>query len=235
MTEQQPNGGDAPADKPEADQPEAEQPAESQAVKPETEKPAAAERPAAARPAPKAAGAKPAGDAPAAERPARHGPPIAVAEEVLNEEGEKTAALLAKVLGALAIEKGGRDDIPWARVEAKEIHKAAKQCRDSELQMDFLHLMLAVDWSDHLQMIYVLYSTPTNRKCILRADIPAEKPSIPTVVDLWEAATWYERETHDLFGVEFEGNDDLAPLLLYPEFVGHPGLKSFPLHDYQEF
>ena len=59
--------------------------------------------------------------------------------------------------------------------------------------------------------------------------------AIATVTDLWEAASWYERETHDLFGVEFAGNPDLSPLLLYEGFEGHPGLKSFPLHDYEEW
>jgi NADH-quinone oxidoreductase subunit C len=233
MTEQQPNGGDAPADKPEADQPEADQPAKPEAAKPAGDKPAARERP--ARPATKPVAENAEGAQPPAERPARHGPPIAVAEEVLNEQGQKTAATLAKALGTMIVEKGGREDMPWVRVEAKDLHRAAERCRDGELKMDMLHLQLAVDWSDHLQMIYVLYSVPTNRKVILRADVPAEDPKIGTVTDLWEAASWYERETHDLFGVVFEGNDDLAPLLLYPEFEGHPGLKSFPLHDYQEF
>jgi NADH-quinone oxidoreductase subunit C len=178
---------------------------------------------------------KPAGEQPAAARPARHGPPVAVAEEVLDERGQQTAAVLAKALGAMAVEKGGRDDIPWVRVEAKDLHRAAERCRDGELKMDMLHLMLAIDWVERIQMVYVLYSTPSNQKCILRADVPADGASIATVTDLWEAASWYEREVHDLFGVTFEGNDDLAPLLLYPEFEGHPGLKSYPLHDYQEF
>ena len=84
-------------------------------------------------------------------------------------------------------------------------------------------------------MIYVLYSTTNNRKAILKADLPAESPAIATVTDLWEAATWFERETHDLFGVDFPGNSDLSPLLLYEGFEGHPGLKSYPLHDYEEW
>jgi len=193
------------------------------------------QQPNAGAPAEQPEGQTPSGEQPAAARPVRHGPPIAVAEEVLDEQGVATAAVLAKALGSMAIEKGGRDDIPWVRVEAKDLHRAAQRCRDGELKTDMLHLMLAVDWVEHIQMIYVLYATATNRKVILRADVSAETPSIATVTDLWMAASWYERETHDLFGVVFEGNDDLAPLLLYPEFEGHPGLKSFPLHDYQEF
>ena len=177
-------------------------------------------------------GAEPAPEAAAPEAPARRGPPIVIAEEVLDDRGEATAALLASAVGELAAESGGRDDIPWARVEAKDLHAAAKACRDGELKMDMLHVMLAVDWVDRIQMIYVLQSMADNRKVMLRVDLPAESPAIDTVADLWEAARWYERETHDLFGVVFTGNDDLAPLLLYEEFEGHPGLKSYPLHDY---
>ena len=50
----------------------------------------------------------------AAEKPAHRGPPIVIAEEVLNERGEETAAQLANALGALALESAGRLDTPWA-------------------------------------------------------------------------------------------------------------------------
>jgi NADH:ubiquinone oxidoreductase subunit C len=171
----------------------------------------------------------------AAAKPVHRGPPIVVAEEILSERGAETAVMLANTLGSLAIESAGREDTPWALVDAKDLHAACEKCRDGELQTDMLNLQLAVDWVEKIQVIYVLYSTINNRKVILKTDLPAESPAVASVVDLWEAATWYERETHDLFGVEFPGNDDMAPLLLYEEFEGHPGLKSYPLHDYEEW
>jgi NADH-quinone oxidoreductase subunit C len=179
------------------------------------------------------------GEAPAGEEkaaPVRRGPPIVVAEEVLDERGEQAAALLKGVLGDLALESGGREDTPWALVDAARLHEAAKRCRDEPaLLMDMLHCEFAVDYEDRIQMIYVLYSTPQNHKAVLRVNLPADKPEVDTVTDLWTVADWYERETHDLFGVEFPGNADLSPLLLYEGFEGHPGLKSFPLHDYEEW
>ena len=172
----------------------------------------------------------------AAERPARRERPVEVAVEVLTERGEETAAILASVLGSLAVQTGGRDDLPWAVVEAANLHEAASRCRDGEgLRTDLLHCMLAVDYVERIQMVYVLYSLLTDRKAILKVDLPAEAPTVDTVTDLWIAAGWYERETHDLFGVEFTGNPDLSPLLLYEGFEGHPGLKSYPLHDYAEW
>jgi NADH-quinone oxidoreductase subunit C len=175
------------------------------------------------------------GDAPAAT-PAHRGPPIVIAEEILNERGETTALLLAKTVGADAVESGGRDDIPWVRVEADRLHDVAERCRDdADLRMDMLHCELAVDWVERIQMIYALYSVANHRRVVLRVDLPADKPEVATVSDLWIAAGWYERETHDLFGVEFPGNPDMSPLLLYEGFEGHPGLKSYPLNDYEEW
>lgn len=170
------------------------------------------------------------------ETPARRGPPIVIAEEILSSKGEVTAKALTAVVGRDAITTGGRDDIPWARVAADVLPAVAKRCRDdASLGMDMLHCLLAVDYVDRIELDYILFSIAGDRKAILKVDLPADSPSAPTVTDLWAAAAWYERETHDLFGVHFDGNDDLEPLLLYEGFEGHPGLKSFPLHEYEEF
>jgi NADH-quinone oxidoreductase subunit C len=49
------------------------------------------------------------------------------------------------------------------------------------------------------------------------------------VVDLYPGAGWHERETHEMFGIDFPGHPGLAPLLLPPEFEGHPLRKEFIL------
>ena len=170
------------------------------------------------------------------QRPARHGPPVEIAEEVLNGRGQQTAALLARALGAMAVETGGRDDMPWARVRREDIVRAARVCIASNgLGVDMLHCLLAVDYEERIELEYILFSIAHNRKALLKVDLPPDDPTIDSVTELWDAAGWYERETHDLFGVVFHGNPDLSPLLLYEEFEGRPGLKSFPLHDYEEW
>ena len=70
---------------------------------------------------------------------------------------------------------------------------------------------------------------------VIKINVPPEKALVPTVSSIWKAANWFERESHDLFGVVFEGHPNLSPLLLYDEFEGHPGLKSFPFHEYDEW
>ncbi len=168
--------------------------------------------------------------------PAHRGPPIEVAVEVLDERGEETAIMLAKVAGAYAVESGGRDDLPWVVVQRAHLVEVARGCKESaELAMDMLHCQFAVDYEDRIQMVYVLFSMARDRKAILRVDLAPDDAKVDTVTGLWEAASWYERETHDLFGVEFTGSPDMSPLLLFEGFDGHPGLKSYPLNDYQEW
>ena len=103
--------------------------------------------------------------------------------------------------------------------------------------MDFTLLLCStcVDYEEYLQMVYFLLSMSHEQTLVVKADLPYDNPRLPSVCSVWEAADWYEREVHDLFGVEFEGHPDLAPLLLYEEFEGFPGRKEFPLYDYQEF
>lgn len=54
-------------------------------------------------------------------------------------------------------------------------------------------------------------------------------PVLPSLVEIWNAANWYEREAFDLFGIIFEGHPDLRRILTDYGFVGHPFRKDFPL------
>ncbi|MBY8878115.1 NADH-quinone oxidoreductase subunit C [Actinacidiphila acidipaludis] len=67
------------------------------------------------------------------------------------------------------------------------------------------------------------------RRLMLRTTVPHEAPAVPTATDVYAGAAWHERETHEMFGVEFAGHPDMAPLLLPPEFEGHPLRKDFVL------
>jgi NADH-quinone oxidoreductase subunit C len=59
-------------------------------------------------------------------------------------------------------------------------------------------------------------------------------PVIPSVCSIWSSANWYEREAFDLFGILFEGHDDLRRLLTDYGFIGHPFRKDFPISGYVE-
>jgi len=59
-------------------------------------------------------------------------------------------------------------------------------------------------------------------------------PVVPSVIDLWPAVNWFEREAFDLYGIMFPGHPDLRRLLTDYGFVGHPFRKDFPISGYVE-
>ncbi|THA27636.1 NADH-quinone oxidoreductase subunit C [Streptomyces sp. RKND-216] len=67
------------------------------------------------------------------------------------------------------------------------------------------------------------------RRLVLRTTVPHEAPVLPTATPVYAGAAWHERETHEMFGVDFTGHPHLAPLLLPDEFEGHPLRKDFVL------
>ncbi|MES2743335.1 MAG: NADH-quinone oxidoreductase subunit C [Pseudomonadota bacterium] len=61
-----------------------------------------------------------------------------------------------------------------------------------------------------------------------------EMPLLPSVVGVWRAANWFEREAFDLFGILFDGHNDLRRILTDYGFIGHPFRKDFPVSGYVE-
>lgn len=77
--------------------------------------------------------------------------------------------------------------------------------------------------------VYHLLSLSHNQRIRLRVFLDEQAPRVPTMVDIWPAANWFEREAFDLFGIIYEGHPDLRRLLTDYGFVGHPFRKDFPL------
>ncbi|WP_405549269.1 NADH-quinone oxidoreductase subunit C [Streptomyces microflavus] len=69
----------------------------------------------------------------------------------------------------------------------------------------------------------------TVRRLMLRTTVPHDAAVLPSAIDVYAGAAWHERETHEMFGVTFEGHPDLTPLLLPEGFEGHPLRKDFVL------
>ncbi|MFE4048623.1 NADH-quinone oxidoreductase subunit C [Streptomyces sp. YIM B13518] len=67
------------------------------------------------------------------------------------------------------------------------------------------------------------------RRLLLRTTVPHEAPVLPSAVDVYAGAAWHERETHEMFGVDFTGHPGLDHLLLPDDFEGHPLRKDFVL------
>jgi len=80
-------------------------------------------------------------------------------------------------------------------------------------------------------VVYHLLSVALNHRIRFRVliDDDMNPPRVSSVVDIWPAANWFEREAYDLFGIFFEGHPDLRRILTDYGFVGHPFRKDFPL------
>jgi NADH-quinone oxidoreductase subunit C len=126
----------------------------------------------------------------------------------------------------------------WARatvdVPVAGWRAAVRTARDdADLAMNFFDWLSAVDEVDTgFTLVAHLWSTVHRHGVLLRTRIPDRAaPVAPSIVDIFPGAAWHERETHEMFGIEFTGHGPAGtkPLLLPPEFEGHPLRKDFVL------
>ncbi len=88
----------------------------------------------------------------------------------------------------------------------------------------------AVDWlpqAPRFEVVWHFYSTQHHVRIRLKARLPEADPTVDSLVALYGASRFMERECHDMYGIAFRGNDDLRPMLLYEGFVGHPLRKDY--------
>ena len=122
-------------------------------------------------------------------------------------------------------------------VKQSEYLDIARRLRDdASLRFEQLVDLCGVDWPDReerFDVVYNLLSVSLNQR--LRVIVPAsETTPVPSVHEVWPVATWWERETWDLFGVVFSGQPDLRRILTDYGFEGHPLRKDFPLTGFVE-
>lgn len=100
---------------------------------------------------------------------------------------------------------------------------------DPALAFDWLSCITAVDYvaDDELCAVYELYSMQHKHWFAVKVFVDRKKPAIPSVMDLWSAADWHEREAYDLMGIVFEGHTDLRRILLPEDWEGHPLRKDY--------
>ena len=147
-----------------------------------------------------------------------------------QEVGERLAAPFEAAVASVS--GGERYARATVDVPPDQWPAAVRAARDDpELACDFFDWLSAVDELDEgYGVVAHLWSTTHRHGVLLRTRVPREAPALPSVVELFPGAAWHERETHEMFGVDFPGHPGgLAPLLLPPEFEGHPLRKDFVL------
>ncbi|ACB73774.1 NADH-quinone oxidoreductase subunit C [Opitutus terrae] len=124
-------------------------------------------------------------------------------------------------------------DHPAVNVAVTELVAALKTLRD-EHGYDVLMDVTAIDWSEtsspRFTVVYHVYSTTHHDYVRVAADCADDvAPVAPSIVSLWPAANWHERECYDMFGIKFEGHPDLRRILMWEGYPGWPLRKEFPL------
>jgi NADH-quinone oxidoreductase subunit C len=123
------------------------------------------------------------------------------------------------------------------RVERASLLRVLKFLRDDpKCAFTVLCDICGVDYPDRplrFEVVYNLLSMTLNRRIRIKVETDEEQP-VPSVVELFSSAGWWEREAWDLFGIYFADNPDLRRILTDYGFEGHPLRKDFPLTGYVE-
>ena len=105
-----------------------------------------------------------------------------------------------------------------------------------EMCMDHLRGLCGVDNSqretgfpERFEVMYQLYSTELRHGIRLRVLLPEGNAHVDSVVPLWAGADWLERETYDMFGIQFDGHPNMTRVLMPEDWEGYPLLKDYPL------
>jgi NADH-quinone oxidoreductase subunit C len=150
-----------------------------------------------------------------------------------------------KELGALIELKRADDVVAWSVahgeltvdiVPARVVPFMEYLASDPNCRFGTLIDITAVDWPDRAErfdVVWHLLSMHRNQRIRVKAAVE-EDQMVPSVVTVWPAANWYERETFDMFGILFSGHPDLRRLLTDYGFRGHPLRKDFPTTGYTE-
>ena len=107
---------------------------------------------------------------------------------------------------------------------------------DPAFDYNFLADLTATDEEvePRFEIVYNLASFSKGTRIRFKVRVP-ENEEVPTIISVWTAANWAEREVFDMFGVKFKGHPDLRRILMDSRWEGHPLRKDYPLRGYQIF
>ena len=154
---------------------------------------------------------------------------LAVLKERLEKVLGKKVSRLHEALGELTLV-----------VRSEDYLEVAKTLRDEpSLGFDQLMDLCGVDYSEYdnstwegprFAAVSHLLSVKHNWRLRLRVFAPVDHfPLVASVTSIWNSANWFEREAFDLYGILFDGHDDLRRILTDYGFIGHPFRKDFPI------
>jgi NADH-quinone oxidoreductase subunit C len=155
----------------------------------------------------------------------------------MDEALDKLGQTIADALSGSVVGHWIAHDELTVTASAKDIVKVVTFLRDDERCQFYAFIdITAVDWPARewrFDIVYHLLSPTKNRR--IRVKIEAgEDTRIPSIIEVFPGADWFERECYDLYGVIFTGHPDMRRILTDYGFDGHPLRKDFPLTGFVE-
>jgi NADH-quinone oxidoreductase subunit C len=181
------------------------------------------------------------------------------APAVVDEKRDELAGRIRSALGDAVVEslvKPG-DDV-WLRVRTDAWRASVIALRESG-GLDYFCFLSAIDWlpspygrgeddpteppperdttvrpgycggETRMQVFARLASSTSHLGVTLKVDVPEDSLTVESVANVFAGANWHERETHEMFGINFAGHPDLRNMYLPTDFEGYPLRKDFPL------
>jgi len=116
------------------------------------------------------------------------------------------------------------------RIAPGDLPEVVRALKD-DFRFDLFLDVTAVDWpgrEPRFEVVWHFYSTMHKVRVRIKARVAEAEPTVGSLIGLYGAAHYMERECHEMYGIVFSGNPDLRPILLYEGFEGHPLRKDYP-------
>jgi NADH-quinone oxidoreductase subunit C len=157
--------------------------------------------------------------------------------QAMHEKLDALGATVSGALGDCVLDHHVANGELTLRVRAADIVKVATFLRDDDHCLFWCIIdVTAVDWparERRFDVVYHFLSPKLNQRIRVKLEVD-EQSAVPSIVEVYPGANWFERETYDLYGIMFAGHPDMRRLLTDYGFEGHPLRKDFPLTGFVE-
>jgi len=156
-----------------------------------------------------------------------------MAEEAIKTPSPKEIAerLQSNFPGKIKV-TGTEERRVYAMIDKESVRDICLYARD-QLTFEHVSSIMGVDMIDHMEVIYHLSNYFNGAMIVLTAELPTSDLHIKTTSDIWGGGNWHERETHELFGITFDGHPKLERLVTPDTYEFYPFRKSYKLRGQQ--
>ena len=115
------------------------------------------------------------------------------------------------------------------RLQAADALKASEYLKN-DCGFDLAVCCSGMDWKTHRESVYHVYGTENHQFFCFKVNADANEHA-PSLTTVWPALDWHERESYDLFGIQYDGHPKLERILMPSDWLGHPMRKDYKVTD----